>query len=147
MAKDPRFSRKGPDDVTSKATSSAGKSRAGSTCSPRSAIYASHTDRDALSPRSKILEKVHSNMWHIYRQRKAARAPMRHLSQLDCSSTVGQRWSDYGGVIGRQKIILLRSPLFTPMQADKMRKTTMFFGTLSSVCLHFENFVCSLQLI
>ncbi|KAJ6105323.1 hypothetical protein N7523_010133 [Penicillium sp. IBT 18751x] len=57
MAKDPKGSRRGPDNGISKATSRAGRSRAGSPCSARSAFSASHTDRDALSPKRKTYKE------------------------------------------------------------------------------------------
>ncbi|KAJ6134755.1 hypothetical protein N7523_001077 [Penicillium sp. IBT 18751x] len=57
MTRDPKGSRRGPDNGISKATSRAGGSRAGSPCSVRSAVSASHTDRGALRPRRKTYKE------------------------------------------------------------------------------------------
>ncbi|KAJ5117637.1 hypothetical protein N7448_011269 [Penicillium atrosanguineum] len=57
MTRDPKGSRRGPNNGISKATSRAGRSRAGSPCSVRSIDSASHTDRDALGPRRKTYKE------------------------------------------------------------------------------------------
>ncbi|KAJ6126429.1 hypothetical protein N7523_002041 [Penicillium sp. IBT 18751x] len=57
MTRDPKGSRRGPDNGISKATSRAGGSRAGSPYSVRSAVSASHTDRDALRPKRKTYKE------------------------------------------------------------------------------------------
>ncbi|KAJ5215325.1 uncharacterized protein N7498_001732 [Penicillium cinerascens] len=72
MTRDPKGSRRGPDNGISKATSRAGGSRVGSPCSVRSAVSASHPNRDALRPKRKTYKESGHSVKQVQRKDREA---------------------------------------------------------------------------
>ncbi|KAJ5117579.1 hypothetical protein N7448_011211 [Penicillium atrosanguineum] len=118
MIRDPKGSRRGPNNGISKAISRAGRSRAGSPCSVRSVDSASHTDRDALGPRRKTYKESGHSV-------KRPRTEDREVTHRKCLAMMDKLEEDLQLAFAeKHDETAQNSQLLEKLRAEKARETS-----------------------